>query len=113
VAAGGGAQQSTMPVVGFLSLEPISPESRTFAEFRRGLAESGFFEGQNITFEFRSGHDPQLRELADELLSWHPAVIVAVAGPGPVLALKAATSTVPIAFISGLGPDRLRICCKF
>jgi hypothetical protein len=50
--------------------------------FRRGLAENGFFEGQNISFEFRAGHGPQLGELADELLSRNPAVMVAVAGPG-------------------------------
>jgi putative tryptophan/tyrosine transport system substrate-binding protein len=46
-------QQSKMPVVGFLSLEPVSLTAPAFLEFRQGLAESGFFDGQNITFEFR------------------------------------------------------------
>ena len=47
------AQRSKVPVVGFLSIEPIPQNAPTWLEFRRGLAESGFFEGQNITFEFR------------------------------------------------------------
>jgi putative tryptophan/tyrosine transport system substrate-binding protein len=45
-----------------------------------------------------------MRDLAEDLLSRQPAVTVAIAGPGPVLALKAATSSVPIVFVSGLDP---------
>ena len=97
-------QQSKVPVVGFLSLEPFSPRSPAWLEFRRGLAESGFFEGQNITFEFRvTGANTRLRAIAEDLLNRHPAVVVA-GGGGFILELKAATSTVPIVFISGLDP---------
>jgi hypothetical protein len=45
-------QQSNMPMIGFLCLEPLSPRDPAFLEFRRGLAEGGFFEGRNIRFEF-------------------------------------------------------------
>jgi putative ABC transport system substrate-binding protein len=82
--------------------------------FRRGLAESGFFEEQNISFEFRAGVGAvRLREIAEDLLSRHPALIVALSGPDPVLALKAATSTVPIVFISGLDPIKYGYVSSF
>jgi putative tryptophan/tyrosine transport system substrate-binding protein len=98
------AQQSGVPVVGFLSLEPISQTARGWLEFRRGLAENGFFEGQNITFEFRvAGANIRPQEIAQDLLNRHPAMVVA-AGGGFMSELKAATSSVPIVFISGLDP---------
>jgi putative ABC transport system substrate-binding protein len=98
------AQQSKVPMVGFLSIEPIPQKAPTWLEFRRGLAESGFFEGQNITFEFRvAGGNIRLREVAENLLDRHPAVVVA-AGSGFLPELKAATSTVPVVFISGFDP---------
>ena len=96
------AQQGFRRWIGILSVMPVSPDSPVMLAFRRGLAESGFFEEQNISFEFRWGL--RLREIAQDLLSRNPAMIVALSGPGPVLALKAATSTVPIVFISGLDP---------
>jgi putative tryptophan/tyrosine transport system substrate-binding protein len=66
------AQQSKVPVVGFLSLDPISQKAPAWLEFRRGLAESGFFEGQNITFEFRvAGGNIRLREIAEIFASRH------------------------------------------
>jgi len=99
-----GVQQSKVPVVGFLSLDPISQKAPTWLEFRRGLAESGFFEGQNITFEFRvAGGNIGLLAIAESLLDRNPAVVVA-AGSGFIPYLKAATSIVPIVFISGLDP---------
>ena len=79
--AGADAQQSAMPMIGFLSLEPLSPRAPGFLEFRRGLAESGFFEGENIKFEFRVAGGNTRRQIAEDLLNWHPAVVVA-AGSG-------------------------------
>jgi ABC-type uncharacterized transport system substrate-binding protein len=86
---------------------------QTWLEFRRGLAhalaESGFFEGPNINFEFRvAGGNIGLLAIAENLLD---RVVVAV-GSGFIPYLKAATSTVPIVFISGLDPivsDLLRV----
>jgi putative tryptophan/tyrosine transport system substrate-binding protein len=100
---GADVQQSAMPMIGFLSLEPFSPRSPGLLEFRRGLAESGFFEGENIKFEFRVPGGNTRLQIAEDLLNWHPAVVVA-AGSGFLPELKAATSTVPIVFISGLDP---------
>jgi putative tryptophan/tyrosine transport system substrate-binding protein len=101
------AQQSKVPVVGVLSRDPVSLKAPDWLEFRRGLAESGFFEGQNITFEFRvTGGNIRWPQIVDDLLNQHPAVILAVGGPSPILELKAATSTVPIVFLSGLDPIR-------
>jgi putative tryptophan/tyrosine transport system substrate-binding protein len=99
------AQQAFRRWIGILSLGPVSPDSSAMLAFRRGLAESGFFEEQNISFKFRADYrEVRFREIAEDLLSRQPTLIVAIGGPGPVLALKAATSTVPIVFISGLDP---------
>jgi len=68
------AQQAPRRLIGILSLVPVSPDSSVMSAFRRGLAESGFFDGQNISFEFRAGgRDDRLRVLAEDLLSRHPA----------------------------------------
>ena len=103
------AQQSKVPVVGFLSPEPVSPESPDLLEFRRGLAESGFFEGQNITFEFRvaGGNSRRLPDLIADLVGRQVAVIVAVGAAVPALAAKAATSTIPIVFAIGGDPVKI------
>jgi hypothetical protein len=72
-------QQALRQLIGFLSLAPVSPNSSNMLAFRRGLEENGFFEGQNISFEFRAAgefrgrRDDQLRQLAEDLLSQHPA----------------------------------------
>jgi ABC-type uncharacterized transport system substrate-binding protein len=108
------AQQRALPVIGFLTPEPVSPNSPFLLEIRRGLAESGFFEGQNITFEFRvGGGNIRWREIAENLLDQHPAVVVAVGGPDPIVELKAATSTVSIVFMSGLDPIRYGFVASF
>jgi putative tryptophan/tyrosine transport system substrate-binding protein len=114
-------EQALKQLIGILSLAYISPNSSNMFAFRRGLAENGFSGEQNISFEFRGAgelraagrRDDQLRELVEDLLSRHPAAIVAVAGPGPVLAAKAATSTVPIIFISGLDPINYGFVASF
>jgi hypothetical protein len=52
------AQGAPKRLIGILSLAPVSPNSAIMLGLRRGLAESGFFEGENISFEFRAGHGP-------------------------------------------------------
>jgi putative tryptophan/tyrosine transport system substrate-binding protein len=99
------AQQAPRRLIGILSLAPVYPFSPSMLWLRRGLAENGFFEGQNISFELRvAGGYIIRRQIAEDLLNAHPAVVLAIGGPGPILGLKAATSTVPIVFISGLDP---------
>ena len=98
------AQQPAMPVIGFLDLfrsRPIFVEA-----FRAGLAEQGFVEGRNLSFEYRSagGNGRLLPELATDLVRRRVSVIVTTAYVGPALAAKAATSTMPIVFLFGGDP---------
>jgi putative ABC transport system substrate-binding protein len=101
------AQQPAMPVIGFLS--PGSPEADTnrLNGVRRGLAEIGYVEGQNVAIEYRwaqyqYGHLPAL---AVELVSRQVSVIIVVSIT-PTLAAKSVTNTIPIVFSVGGDPDR-------
>jgi putative ABC transport system substrate-binding protein len=101
------AQQSAMPVVGFLN--PAS--SHTFADrlraFRQGLKDTGYVEGENVAIVYRWAENQigQLTELAVELV--HRKVALIVAFVGAALAAKAATTTIPIVFLAGEDPVRL------
>jgi putative ABC transport system substrate-binding protein len=98
-------QQSAMPVIGFLHNGPPGAFAR-LDSFRQGLVESGYFEGQNITIEYRWAEDhlDRLPELAADLVRRRVAVIASVGGTNSVLAAKASTSTVPIVFLTGGDP---------
>jgi putative tryptophan/tyrosine transport system substrate-binding protein len=103
------AQQSAMPVIGFLY--PGVPELSTgvVAAFRKGLAETGFAEGRNVTVEFRFAYNDNARlaELAADLVRRRVAVIAAPGSTPSALAAKAATATIPITF--GIGPDPVEL----
>jgi putative tryptophan/tyrosine transport system substrate-binding protein len=94
------------PVVGFLNIG--APEERTWAvaAFREGLKEGGFVEGQNVLVEYRwaRGRYDNLPELVADLVRRQVAVIATGGGPGPALAAKAATTTIPIVFNHGGDP---------
>ena len=100
------AQQTTMPVIGFLDSGSAAGMTEPLAAFHSGLAQAGYTEGRNFSIEYRWAQDryEQLPALADELVRRQVAVIAATRGPGPARAAKAATSTVPIVFQSGGDP---------
>jgi putative ABC transport system substrate-binding protein len=102
------AQQQAMPVVGLLGAAgPDDVEvARNLAAFRRGLAETGYVEGQNVRIEYRwaEGHYERLPALAAELVARNVDVIVNEGGAPSVLAAKNATSKIPIVFHTGNDP---------
>ena len=98
-------QQPAMPVIGFLYLGSAR-EYPQLSYFRQGLKEGGYSEGQNVTIESRWAEESnRLVELATDLARRRVAVIVA-AGTNSTLAAKAATSTIPIVFLTGGDPVR-------
>jgi putative ABC transport system substrate-binding protein len=101
------AQQSTRPVVAFVSNVPRESYAGLMSAFARGLSEKGFAEGQGVTFDYRwvnSEHD--LPALAVEMVARNPAVLVGAGGTGSALALKQATTRLPIVFIIGSDPAK-------
>jgi putative tryptophan/tyrosine transport system substrate-binding protein len=102
------AQQSAMPVVGYLSATSPDGGKERAAAFRRGLQQSGYVEGQNVAIEYRwaDEHVERLPALAADLVQRHVNVI-AVATTPATLAAQAATTTIPIVFEMGTDPVRL------
>src|SRR5262249_11955976 len=78
------AQQAAMPVVGFLHAASLETEVRGLAEFRRGLSEIGYVEGQNVMIEYRSaeGWADRLPALTADIVRRRAAVIATVANNG-------------------------------
>ena len=103
------AQQMALPVVGMLSASSAAKAS-FLAGFREGLRDAGYIEGQNVVIEARwaEGQYDRLPVLAAELVRRPAAIIVASSLPS-VFAAKAATSTIPIVFISSGDPVQLGI----
>ena len=95
------AQQSAMPVVGFLSARSADESASVVTGFRQGLAENGYVEGRNVAIEYRwaEGQYDRLTALAMELLRVPVAVIVAVGGDPTARAAKSATTTIPVVAI--------------
>jgi putative ABC transport system substrate-binding protein len=100
------AQQPAMPVVGFLNGQSAAAFAHLVAAFRRGLAEVGYVEGQNVAIEYRwaDGDANRMRMLAEELVRLRVAVIAS--GGGFQAVVKAATATIPI--VTTLGGDPVK-----
>src|SRR3954470_10684875 len=106
---GARGQQRTMPVIGFLDARSPDAFADRLRRFQQGLKDTGYVEGDNVVIEYRwaEGQFERLPALAAELVRRKVAVIVSTGGPAPTLAAKAATTTIPIVFISAEDPVRL------
>jgi putative ABC transport system substrate-binding protein len=103
------AQQAAMPVVGFLNATSPDEFADRLRGFHRGLKETGYVEGENVSIEYRWADNQldRLPALAAELVRRQVAVIVSGAGPTVPFAAKAATTTIPIVFVAPEDPVRL------
>ena len=101
------AQQPSMPVVGVLSAEWLNTATADrLRVFREGLNDTGYFEGRNVTIEYRwaEGRIDRLPELAAELVRLPVNVIVCAGSTAAAIAAKAASTTVPIVYYGGADP---------
>jgi ABC-type uncharacterized transport system substrate-binding protein len=103
------AQQSAMPVIGFLDSRAADAMTSRLGAFRQGLKELGFAEGENVSVVYRwaGNRVDRLPELAAELVRRQATVIVTTGGPTTALAAKTATTSIPIVFLVGEDPVRL------
>jgi len=98
------AQRSPLPLVGYLDSTTAAIRTNRVLGLRQGLSEAGFVEGGNVAIEYRWAEDrpDRLPAMAADLVRRQVAVMV-VSGPA-LAAAKAASSTIPIVFVTGADP---------
>jgi putative ABC transport system substrate-binding protein len=97
------AQQSPLPVIGFMSARSPDDTGLVLQAFLKGLGEAGFFDGQNVTIEYRwaRGDYSRLPAFAAEFVQRRVNVLATTGGEASAVAAKQATSTIPIVFVTG------------
>jgi putative ABC transport system substrate-binding protein len=100
------AQQPAIPVIGFVRPSSAESVAHLLVAFRAGLKEERFVEGQNVAIEYRwaEGQEHRLGEIMAELVRLQVAVIVTAGSTAAAHAAKAATTTIPIVYSSGVDP---------
>jgi putative tryptophan/tyrosine transport system substrate-binding protein len=103
------AQQARPPVIGVLAVRTPEFDAPLVDAFKRGMNETGYFDGKNIVIEYRwaAGHFDRLPALADELVQKQVALIVTFGGTASARAAKTAISSIPIVFAIGDDPVKL------
>jgi putative tryptophan/tyrosine transport system substrate-binding protein len=109
------AKQQLMPTIGWLHYELLDAVQDFLPAFHEGLARTGYFEGRNVTIEYRwaEGHNDRLPTLAADLVRRSVAVIVAPANSAAALAAKAATQTIPVLFMVASDPVERGLVTSF
>ena len=102
------AQQSALPVIGYLNGLSAGDRPAHLQAFHRGLGVAGYAVGRNAAIEYRyaDSQADRLPSLANDLITRGVAVIVATGGNNPALVAKSLTSTTPIIFTSGVDPAK-------
>jgi putative ABC transport system substrate-binding protein len=99
------AQQPARPVIGVLSRSSAAASEINLSGFRKGLSETGFFEGQNVAIEYRWGNSgtERLPEQAADLVRRRVSVIYTI-GETATTAVKTLTTTIPVVFLTVVDP---------
>ena len=105
--------QQPMPTIGFLRSASLGDATLRVTEFRHGLKDTGYIEGQNVAIEYHSAENrlDRLQAMVADLI--HRPVAVIVCNGIAALTAKAATTTVPIVFATGGDPVALGLVASF
>src|SRR4029079_15349584 len=103
------AQQTALPIIGFLHLTSRDETRGYLPDFHEGLADLGYVEGKNLVIEYRwgEGHNDRLPDLIADLVRRQASVIVTLESTLGALAAKDATQTIPVIFMQGADPVRI------